>query len=81
MIQRASSEARKATTSAMSSGWPMRLQRLHAEREVAAFVGLGEARHVGRDDAGRDRVDADAARAQRAAKCFTSVSIAPLVAA
>ena len=55
------------------------LQRLDAEREVAPGIGLGEARHVGLDDAGRHGVDADAAPAERRAKCFTKVSMAPLV--
>jgi len=36
------------------------LQRLNAKREVAPCIGLGEARHVGRDGAGRHGVDADA---------------------
>ena len=36
------------------------LQRLHAQRDVAALRPLGEVRHVGLDDAGRHGVDADA---------------------
>src|SRR6266403_2120217 len=41
------------------------LERLHAENEGLALVGLDEVRHVGVDHARRDRVDADAARPER----------------
>src|ERR1700761_5297763 len=44
------------------------LERLQAEREVAALVGLGKGRHVGGDDAGRDRIDPDTAPAERRRK-------------
>ena len=37
------------------------LERLHAQRKVAAGVRLDEVRHIGLDHTGRDRVDADAA--------------------
>jgi hypothetical protein len=42
------------------------LERLHAERQVAAGLRLGEVRHIGLDDAGRHRIDADATGGQRA---------------
>src|ERR1700675_2434894 len=38
------------------------LERLHAENEGLALVGLDEVRHIGVDHARRDRVDADAPR-------------------
>src|SRR6266478_5905583 len=41
------------------------LERLHAENEGLALVGLDEVRHVGVDHARRDRVNADAARPER----------------
>src|SRR5258705_4971482 len=41
------------------------LERLHAENEGLALVGLDEVRHVGVDHARRDRVNADAPRPQR----------------
>ena len=65
VIQLALSEARKVTAPAISSGCATRFKRLQAQRVVAAFVGLREARHVGRDDAGRDGVHAHAALAER----------------
>ena len=61
VIQRASSEARKVIASRDIVRLREALQGLQAQREVAARIGLGEARHVGGDDAGRDGVDADAA--------------------
>ena len=70
VIQRASSEARNAITEATSSGLPDALERLHAHHGGAAVFGLGEVRHVGVDHAGRDRVDADAARAERRGEIF-----------
>src|SRR6266446_5539409 len=57
------------------------LQCLHAERDFTTGLGLGEAGHVGLHHAGSDGVDADTPGAQAEAKCFTSVSTAPLVAA
>ena len=44
------------------------LKRLHAEREVAAGVGLGEVRHIGLDDTGRHRIDADPTGAKQRGK-------------
>jgi hypothetical protein len=43
-------------------GLRMAFQRLHAEGEIAARVGPGEARHVGLDDARSDGIDAYAMR-------------------
>src|SRR5207237_8576477 len=40
------------------------LERLHAENEGLALVGLDEVRHVGIDHARRDRVNADAPAAR-----------------
>ena len=57
------------------------LKRLHAERKLAARVSLGKIRHISLDNTGRDSVDADTAGAESEAKCFTRVSMAPLVAA
>jgi hypothetical protein len=52
VIQRASSEARKATADVV-----------HTERESPARIRLGEVRHVGLDNAQGDGIDANAARA------------------
>src|SRR5580700_1675484 len=41
------------------------LKRLQAERKLAARVSLGEIRHIGLDDTGRDSVDADTAGAEK----------------
>src|SRR6476619_766132 len=41
------------------------LERLHAENERLALIGLDEVRHVGVDHARRDRVNADAPRPER----------------
>ena len=35
------------------------LERLHAQRKVAAGVRLDEVRHIGLDHTGRHRIDAD----------------------
>jgi len=52
VIQRASSETRKAMTEATSAGLADPLQRLHSHHRRAAFFGLGEVRHVGIDHTG-----------------------------
>ena len=52
-------------TDATSAGWPMRFSACIPITTVAALFGLGEVRHVGVDHAGRDGIDADAARAER----------------
>ena len=44
------------------------LERLHAERQVAAGVRLGEARHIGVDHTGRNRSDADPTGAKQRGK-------------
>src|ERR1700738_4213500 len=44
------------------------LERLHAQRKVAAGVRLGEVRHIGLDHTGRHRIDADPAGAKQRGK-------------
>jgi hypothetical protein len=44
------------------------LERLHAERKVAAGVRLGEVRHFGLDHTGRHRIDADPTDAKQRGK-------------
>jgi hypothetical protein len=60
VIERAPFEERMATTSAMSSGLPIRFRARMPSAAFRPLFGLGEVRRVGVDDARRDRVDADA---------------------
>jgi len=46
------------------------LDRLHAERKVAASIGLSEVRHIGLDHAGRHCIDADSTGAKQRGKMF-----------
>ena len=59
VIQRAPLEERMATT-----GLPIRFSACMPRAAFRPLFGLGEVRHVGIDDARRDRVDADALWAQ-----------------
>src|SRR5947208_7642459 len=64
VIQRASCEARNATTEPTSSGWPIRLSTcMPRTKDLPSSVLT--VRHVGVDHARRDRVNPDAARPER----------------
>jgi hypothetical protein len=67
VIQRASPDAGKATAPVMSPGSAIRLS-VWIPSAKASRLGLGEARHVGPDLAGRPAVDPYSARAQRDGK-------------
>ena len=64
VMKREAGEARKPTTSAMSSGSPQRPSGVCDRIQRVALVGLRRGGHRRADQAGRDRVDADAPRAE-----------------
>jgi hypothetical protein len=64
VIQRASSEARKATTPPTSSGSARRFKACMPSVLLAACIGLGEVRHVGLDDTWSDGIHPDGANSE-----------------
>src|SRR5438105_11244433 len=60
VIQRAASDARNATTSATSSGLPIRFNACMASVASPPCLGLRKIRHISVDHAWSDRVYADA---------------------